>query len=237
VKSSYSLQVVSARAFLAEFVGTNLLVFAVVGSGIMAQSLTTDIGLQLLINAAATVAALYILINIIAPLSGAHFNPVVTMVSLLRGERRAIEASGYLVAQLLGAITGSLLAQLTFDLPFEISTKDRMGSHLLLGEVIATFGLLVIAFADWKQFRIRDRASLIALWIGGAYFFTSSTSFANPAVTLGRVFTDSFAGISAASVPPFIGAQILGALLAWLTLRAVRNSLSASSDLKEDGLN
>lgn len=212
----------------AEFIGTLALVLAVVGSGMMAGSLTEDVALQLLINAAATVAALYILINLLAPLSGAHFNPAVTVVSSLRGERGATEVVTYLFAQVSGAIAGSLLAHLTFDIPFAISTKDRMGISLLLAEVVATFGLVMIVFADWKRYRLRNRASMIALWIGGAYFFTSSTSFANPAVTIGRIFTDSFAGISPASVLPFIGAQIVGALLAWLTLIAIRNSLSST---------
>ena len=203
------------------------LVFAVVGSGMMAESLTNDVALRLLINSAATVAMLYILINLLAPLSGAHFNPVVTLVNSFRREKNLREVTLYLVAQLIGAISGSLLAHLTFDIPFAISAKDRVGLHLLLAEVIATFGLVVIVFADWKRYRIRHRASLIALWIGGAYFFTSSTSFANPAVTIGRIFTDSFAGIAPVSVAPFIVAQLVGAVLAWLALRGIKTSLKA----------
>jgi arsenate reductase len=167
------------------------------------------------------------LINLLAPLSGAHFNTVVTAITFFRGERGAPELFLYLAAQILGAISGSLLAHLTFDIPFAISTRDRTGSHLLLAEVIATFGLVMIVFADWKRYRTRHRASLIALWIGGAYFFTSSTSFANPAVTIGRIFTDSFAGISPASVIPFIAAQFTGAVLAWLALRGIKTSLKA----------
>lgn len=201
------------------------LVFAVVGSGMMAESLTDDVALRLLINSAATVAMLYILINLLAPLSGAHFNPVVTLVSSLRREKNPRVVTFYLVAQVIGAISGSLLAHLTFDIPFATSARDRVGLHLLLAEVIATFGLVVIVFADWKRYRLRHRASLIALWIGGAYFFTSSTSFANPAVTIGRIFTDSFAGISPVSVAPFIAAQFAGAVLAWLTLRGIKTSL------------
>ncbi|MGA1669671.1 MAG: aquaporin [Candidatus Nanopelagicaceae bacterium] len=210
-----------------EAFGTMFLVFAVVGSGMMAESLTDDVALRLLINSAATVAMLYILINLLAPLSGAHFNPVVTLVSSFRREKNLREVTLYLVAQLIGAISGSLLAHLTFDIPFAISTRDRTGSHLLLAEVITTFGLVVIVFADWKRYRIRHRASLIALWIGGAYFFTSSTSFANPAVTIGRIFTDSFAGIAPVSVAPFIVAQLVGAVLAWLALRGIKTSLKA----------
>jgi glycerol uptake facilitator-like aquaporin len=194
----------------------------------MAQSLTDDVALQLLVNSAATVAMLYILINLLAPLSGAHFNPVVTAITLFRGERGATEAFFYLAAQILGAISGSLLAHLTFDISFAISSKDRSGAHLLLAEVIATFGLVMIVFADWKRYRTRHRASLIALWIGGAYFFTSSTSFANPAVTIGRIFTDSFAGISPVSAAPFIAAQFAGAALAWLALRGIKTTLKES---------
>ena len=201
------------------------LVFAVVGSGMMAESLTDDVALRLLINSAATVAMLYILINLLAPLSGAHFNPAVTLVSFFRREENLGDVTLYLVSQVIGAISGSLLAHLTFDIPFAISARDRVGLHLLLAEVIATFGLVVIVFADWKRYRLRHRASLIALWIGGAYFFTSSTSFANPAVTIGRIFTDSFAGISPVSAAPFIVAQFAGAALAWLALRGIKNSL------------
>ena len=203
------------------------LVFAVVGSGMMAESLTDDVALRLLINSAATVAMLYILINLLAPLSGAHFNPAVTLVSSFGRDKDLGEVTLYLVAQVIGAISGSLLAHLAFDIPIAISTKDRTGAHLLLAEVIATFGLVVIVFADWKRYRIRHRASLIALWIGGAYFFTSSTSFANPAVTIGRIFTDSFAGIAPVSVAPFIVAQLVGAVLAWLALRGIKTSLKA----------
>lgn len=203
------------------------LVLAVVGSGIMAQSLTADVASQLLLNAAATVAMLYVLINLIAPLSGAHFNPVVTLVEILKKERGGLPAIQYITAQISGAILGSTLAQILFDRrAFEISTKDRWGSHLFIAEVIATFGLVVIVFADWKRFRVRQRASMIALWIGGAYFFTSSTSFANPAVTIGRMFTDSFSGIAPRSVAPFIAAQITGAFLAWLTLRLTSKKLT-----------
>lgn len=215
----------TALKFFAEFFGGLVLVLAVVGSGMMAQSLTEDVALQLLMNAAATVAVLYILINLLAPLSGAHLNPVVTLVGSLRGEKGATEVTAYISAQILGSISGSLLAHLTFDIPFAISAKNRTGAHLLLAEVIATFGLVMIVFADWKRYRTRHRASMIALWIGGAYFFTSSTSFANPAVTIGRIFTDSFAGISPVSAAPFIAAQFAGAALAWLALHSIKTSL------------
>lgn len=223
--------------FLSEAAGTLFLVLAVVGSGIMAQLLSTDVGLQLLINAAATVAMLFILINIIAPLSGAHFNPVVSLVAVLRKERVASEMLGYITAQVVGAISGSLLAHILFDREvIALSTFDRQGFHLLLAEVIATFGLIIIVFADWKKFRVRHRATLISLWIGAAYFFTSSTSFANPAVTIGRLFTDSFAGISPASVPPFILAQIIGGALAFWILMAIKKSLKAQKESKRSAI-
>jgi glycerol uptake facilitator-like aquaporin len=209
----------------AEMLGTMFLVLAVVGSGIMAQLLTTDVALQLLINAAATIAMLYLLINLLAPLSGAHFNPVVTMVQMMKKGISISLGIGYLVSQVSGAILGSLLAHILFDRPIiALSTLDRSGSHLLIAEVVATFGLVVIVFADWKSFKVRQRASLISLWIGSAYFFTSSTSFANPAVTIGRLFTDSFAGISPQSVPAFVAAQVVGALIAWGVLARVRTA-------------
>ena len=212
---------------IAEFLGTLFLVLTVVGSGIMAQLLTEDVALQLLINASATVAMLYILINLIAPISGAHFNPVVTFIQVLQRQMTGLHAVGYVVAQVIGAIAGTLLAHLLFDRSLvEFSNFDRVGTHLFISEIVATFGLIVIVFADWKRYRLRHRASMIALWIGAAYFFTSSTSFANPAVTIGRMFTDSFAGISPSSVLPFVVGQVVGGLIAWSILRAVRKSLS-----------
>ncbi len=219
------------HSLIAEMLGTMFLVLAVVGSGIMAQLLTTDVALQLLINAAATIAMLYLLINLLAPLSGAHFNPVVTMVQMMKKGISISLGIGYLVSQVSGAILGSLLAHILFDRPIiALSTFDRSGSHLLIAEVVATFGLVVIVFADWKSFKVRQRASLISLWIGSAYFFTSSTSFANPAVTIGRLFTDSFAGISPQSVPAFVAAQVVGALIAWGVLARVRTASIKARD-------
>jgi len=208
---------------LAEFLGALFLVLAVVGSGIMAQLLTSDLALQLLINALATIAMLYLLINLIAPISGAHFNPAVTLVALLRKKLDRVLGLTYMAAQILGSITGTLIAHLLFDRAIiEVSEFERSGLHLLIAEVIATFGLVIIVFADWKRFKVRQRASLISLWIGSAYFFTSSTSFANPAVTVGRLFTDSFAGIAPESVAPFVVAQVFGALLAWRFLTGAK---------------
>jgi len=208
---------------LAEFLGALFLVLAVVGSGIMAQLLTSDLALQLLINALATIAMLYLLINLIAPISGAHFNPAVTLVALLRKKLDRVLGLTYMAAQILGSITGTLIAHLLFDRAIiDVSEFERSGLHLLIAEVIATFGLVIIVFADWKRFKVRQRASLISLWIGSAYFFTSSTSFANPAVTVGRLFTDSFAGIAPESVAPFVVAQVFGALLAWRFLTGAK---------------
>lgn len=211
--------------YAAEFFGTLFLVLAVVGSGIMAQLLTTDVALQLLINALATISMLYLLINLLAPISGGHFNPAVTVVSFLRKKLDLPVAAGYLLMQMVGAILGTFVAHLLFDRDvIDFSKFERGGVHLLVAEAIATFGLVVIVFADWKRFKIRQRASMISLWIGSAYFFTSSTSFANPAVTVGRLFTDSFAGIAPVSVLPFVIAQSVGALLAWYLLLALKSS-------------
>lgn len=211
--------------YAAEFFGTLFLVLAVVGSGIMAQLLTTDVALQLLINALATISMLYLLINLLAPISGGHFNPAVTVVFFLRKKLDLPVAAGYLLMQMVGAILGTFVAHILFDRDvIDFSKFERGGVHLLVAEAIATFGLVVIVFADWKRFKNRQRASMISLWIGSAYFFTSSTSFANPAVTVGRLFTDSFAGIAPVSVLPFVIAQSVGALLAWYLLLALKSS-------------
>ena len=208
--------------FIVEMLATAFLLCTVVGSGIMAQSLTSSVAIQLMINAFATISILYVLISLCSQLSGAHLNPLVTFVNVMQRKLSAKVGIAYIVAQVAGAITGTALAQYLFkkDL-FEISTFDRMGMHLVASEVIATFGLVTLATAQWMKIKVKDRAALISLWIGGAYFFTSSTSFANPAVTLGRIFTESFAGISPQSVLPFIGAQMLGALIAFGAVSAV----------------
>ncbi len=222
-------------ARVAELVGTMFLTMTVVGSGIMAQNLTQDLGLQLVINAAATVATLYILINLIAPISGAHFNPVVTMVAAIRGEMKLKQTTFYLFAQFSGAIIGTLIAQFLFERDlFETSTKVREGSNLFVSEIIATFGLVTIAFAGWFKIKTRQRASLISLWIGSAYFFTSSTSFANPAVTLGRMFTDTFSGIAPESVLAFIAAQIIGASLALALLTKANRFVGKMNNVRKE---
>ena len=204
----------ATRRVAAEYLGTMILVAAVVGSGTMATTLTDDVGVQLLMNMLATVLVLGLLIWTLGPISGAHFNPAVTGVALVRREIPAREAAGYLPAQVGGAISGAILANVMFDLPaVELSTTVRSGSNLLLGEVVATAGLLWIIGALTRTGNGRLGPALVPAWIGAAYFFTSSTSFANPAVTIGRAFTDTFAGIAPASVLPFIAAQLVGAAI------------------------
>lgn len=203
-----------ARRVLAEFLGAMILVAAVVGSGIMATTLTDDVGIQLLMNMLATVLVLGLLIWTLGPISGAHFNPAVTGVALVRRELAPREAAWYIPAQIAGAITGAVVANLMFALPpVELSTNQRSGANLLLGEVVATAGLLWIIGALTRTGNGRLGPALVPAWIGAAYFFTSSTSFANPAVTIGRMFSDTFTGIAPASVPAFIAAQLVGAAL------------------------
>jgi glycerol uptake facilitator-like aquaporin len=202
------------KKLLAEYLGTTLLVAIVVGSGIMATDLTKDIGLQLLINTIATVFGLAVLILILAPISGAHFNPVVTLVDLIQGKSSVLQFIQYVFVQVIGAISGALLANAMFDHALiESATKVRTGSNLYLAELVATAGLILVINLLVIQKNLTVIPAAVAAWIGSAYFFTSSTSFANPAVTIGRTFSDSFAGISPSSAPAFIAAQILGALI------------------------
>jgi glycerol uptake facilitator-like aquaporin len=201
-----------ARRLAAEALGTGGLVAAVVGSGIMATSLTDDLGLALLINAVSTVAALGVLIWTLGPISGAHFNPAVTMVAASRREVAPGEAGLYVLAQIGGALLGVALANVMFDLPaWHLSANDRAAAGTLLGEVVATAGLIGLIGALTRTAHGHLGPVLVPAWIGSAYFFTASTSFANPAVTIGRAFTDTFTGIAPASVAPFIAAQLLGA--------------------------
>lgn len=203
---------VLGRRLAAEFLGTALLVAAVVGSGVMGTLLSGDLGVVLLINAVSTVAALGVLIWMLGPISGAHFNPCVTGVEMVRREIRFGEGLLYIVAQVAGAVAGVALANLMFGLPaWHTSTNVREGGPIWLGEIVATAGLLLLIGALTRTGNGRLGAILVPAWIGSAYFFTSSTSFANPAVTIGRSLTDTFAGISPASVPYFIAFQIVGA--------------------------
>jgi glycerol uptake facilitator-like aquaporin len=202
------------KKVLGEYLGTTLLVAIVVGSGIMATNLSQDVGVQLLINTISTVFGLAVLIQILGPISGANFNPVVTMVDLIQKRTNIATFIQYAVAQILGAISGALLANAMFDHAIvEIATKLRSGSNLYLAEVVATAGLILVINLLVSQKNLTVIPVAVAAWIGSAYFFTSSTSFANPAVTIGRTFTDSFAGIAQECAPQFIAAQILGALI------------------------
>ncbi|MDG4838560.1 aquaporin family protein [Micromonospora sp. WMMD967] len=215
------------RRASAEFAGTALLVAAVVGSGIAAARLSpTDVGLQLLENAIATALALGALILTFGPVSGAHFNPVVSAVDWWLGRRTGTGLTGrdlaaYTAAQTGGAITGAVLAHLMFDLPAVTwSRTERTGGNLWLAEVIATAGLVVLVFALARSGRTTAAPAAVGAYIGAAYWFTSSTSFANPAVTIGRAFTDTFAGIAPTSAPGFIAAQLVGGLVAIAALAA-----------------
>ncbi|MFC7587826.1 aquaporin [Nonomuraea antimicrobica] len=217
-----------ARRALAEFTGTAALVAVVVGSGVMATGLSRDVGVQLLANSLATAAGLAVLIVVLAPVSGAHFNPVVTLAAWFLARReadpavRGRELAAYLPAQAAGALAGAVLANAMFGLPaVQLSTRDRSAPHLLLGEVVATAGLIVVVFALARQGRPALAPAAVGGYIGAAYWFTSSTSFANPAVTLGRAVTDTFAGIAPASVPGFVAAQLAGAVLGGLLLAAL----------------
>lgn len=208
----------AARA-AAELIGTAALVAVVIGSGIQATELTKDVGVQLLANSLATVFGLGVLILLLGPVSGAHFNPVVTLAEWWTGRRGGPgvtirEAAVYVPAQIVGAIAGAFLADAMFGKPLvEWSTHDRSAGHLLLGEVVATAGLILLVFGLARTDRLRFAPVAVASYIGAAYWFTSSTSFANPAVTIGRTFSDTFAGIAPGSLVGFIGAQLIGAMV------------------------
>jgi glycerol uptake facilitator-like aquaporin len=214
------------RRAAAELVGTAALVAVVVGSGIQATDLTTDVGLQLLADSLATVLGLGVLIALLGPVSGAHFNPVVSIAAWWTGRRDANglswrELSAYVPAQVAGAIGGAALADAMFAEPVvRFSIHRRSDPHLLLGEVVATAGLILLVLGLTRAGRERLAPVAVAAYIGSAYWFTSSTSFANPAVTIGRAFTDTFAGIAPVSVPGFVGAQLVG-LAAGLALVAL----------------
>jgi glycerol uptake facilitator-like aquaporin len=210
---------------LSEFVGTATLALVVVGSGIMAENLSSDIGVQLLINAAATGAVLWLLITLFAPISGAHFNPVVSGFSLARKEISLGLAASFMALQALGAIAGTIIANILFEHPaIDISVKDRDGGHLLLSEVIATAGLIFVIFQLSTIKKGRYVAVGVASWIFAAYFFTSSTSFANPAIAIGRIFSNSFAGIAPHSAATFIPFQTIGAALGYALFKTLNKS-------------
>ncbi|WBP84932.1 aquaporin [Kitasatospora cathayae] len=204
------------RRVAVEFVGTSALVAVVVGSGIQATKLSQDVGVQLLANSLATVFGLGVLIALLGPVSGAHFNPVVTLAAWWTGHSGSEgptlrEIAAYLPAQIAGAIGGAVLADAMFAEPLvRWSTHARWASHLWLGEVVATAGLVLLIFGLARAGRAHFAPVAVASYIGAAYWFTSSTSFANPAVTIGRAFTDTFAGIAPGSVLPFVAAQLVG---------------------------
>jgi len=205
---------VNLRRTIAELVGTATLLLVVIGSGVMATNLSKDVGVQLTINSAATGLILYILITLLGPISGAHFNPVVTVIQLYKKAISPSLAAAYLIAQLVGAVIGVALANFIFNLPIiEISQKDRTSVEIFVSEILATAGLVFIIFTAITQKAEAKIPVLVGAYISAAYFFTSSTSFANPAVTVARTLSDTFAGIAPSSVAPFIAAQIFGAAL------------------------
>ena len=205
------------RKVLSEFIGTTLLATVVVGSGNMGENLSSDTGIQLLINASATGAALWLLISLFAPISGAHFNPVISGIAYFRKELAIKIAAFFILAQITGAIAGTILANILFEHPaIDISSKSRDGGNLLLSEVLATAGLVFVIYQLSSINKGKKVAAGVATWIFAAYFFTSSTSFANPAIAIGRTFSDSFAGIAPHSAATFIPFQIIGAALGYL---------------------
>ena len=212
---------------LAEFLGITILALTVVGSGAMAQELTTDVGLQLLINAAATGVVLWVVINLFGHISGAHFNPLVTLFALIRREASIAEFITFAIAQVLGAIAGTFLANALFAFPvIDISERVRDGSSILLSETVATAGLIFLIFHLINSAKSNLVPAAVGMWIFAAYFFTSSTSFANPAITIGRIFTKTFAGISPESALTFIPFQILGAFLGYGLAHLLKQSTS-----------
>jgi len=209
------------RKAVAEAVGTALLVLAVIGSGIAASQLSPgDVGLQLFENAVATAGALVAIILAVGPVSGAHLNPVVTLADRVFGAMSTFDAVVYCGAQVIGGAVGAVVANVMFSQPaVELSTHARSSGALWTSEIVATFGLLLVIFGVVRSGRTAVAPFAVAAYIGGAYFFTSSTSFANPAVTLARTLSDTFAGIAPASVPAFVLAQLIGAGLAIALVR------------------
>jgi arsenate reductase len=211
-----------SRRLLAEFLGSALLAALVIGSGIAAQQLSDDVGLQLLENAAATAAGLFALILIFGPVSGAHFNPVVSLVDAAFGGLDRRDLGPYVAAQVVGCVAGAVLANAMFALAaVSISTHHRASPAHLLSEVVATCGLLLVIFSLVRTGRIATAPAAVGAYIGAAYWFTSSTSFANPAITVGRIFSDTFAGIAPASVPAFVVAQLAGGAAAYGLIRSL----------------
>ena len=204
------------RRLLAEFLGSAFLAAIVIGSGIAAQQLSPgNAGLQLFENAAATAAGLFAIILMFGPVSGGHFNPVVSFIDAAFRGLSWRDAFVYLPAQVFGCIFGAIVANVMFSkAAIEISTKHRASPEHFLSEIVATLGLLLVIFALARSVRSQSTPAAVGAYIGAAYFFTSSTSFATPAITVGRMFSNTFAGIAPSSAPSFIGAQIVGAVMA-----------------------
>lgn len=220
-----------SRRVAAEAVGTGFLLTGIVGSGIMATRLTDDGGLQLLINALATAAVLIAVILSMGPVSGAHLNPAVTLVDRWFGGVTTAEAGAYIGAQLSGGVLGVVIANLMFDLDaLSISATERSGAHLWLAEAVATFGLVLVIFGVVRSGRAESAAYVVGAYIAAAFFFTSSTSFANPAVTVGRMFSDTFAGIDPGSVVPFLVAQMIGVAVVIPVIRLLYPDADAVAD-------
>jgi arsenate reductase len=216
------------RRLFAEYLGSAFLAALVIGSGIAAQELSPgNTGLQLLENAAATAAGLYAIILMFGPVSGGHFNPVVSFVDASFGGLSWRDATAYLPAQVVGCITGAVVANVMFSLTaFQVSTKHRASPAHFLSEIVATLGLLLVIFALVRSGRSRSAPAAVGAYIGAAYFFTSSTSFANPAITVGRMFSNTFAGIAPSSAPSFISAQIVGGALAFAAIKTLYPSIT-----------
>jgi glycerol uptake facilitator-like aquaporin len=211
------------RRLVAELLGSAFLAAVVVGSGIAAQTLSPgNVGLELLENAAATAAGLYAIILMFGPVSGGHFNPVVSFADAAFGGLSWRDAIAYLPVQVAGCIGGAVVANLMFSgAAVSISTKHRASPAHFLSEIVATLGLILVIFALARSGRSRTTPAAVGAYIGAAYFFTSSASFANPAITIGRMFSDTFAGIAPSSVPSFIAAQIIGGALAIVVIRTL----------------
>jgi glycerol uptake facilitator-like aquaporin len=221
-------EVVLWRRLAAEFAGSAFLAATVIGSGIAAARLSPgDTGLELLENAAATAAGLFAIILMFGPVSGGHFNPVVSFADAAFGGLSWRDAAAYLPAQVSGCIFGAVMANLMFaSAAISISAKERATGPHFLSEVVATLGLVLVIFALARSGRSRSTPAAVGAYIGAAYFFTSSTSFANPAITIGRMFSDTFAGIAPASAPAFIAAQVIGGALAVALVRALYPGLT-----------
>lgn len=224
-----------ARRAVAEFLGSGLLVAVVVGSGIAAQRLSADSGVQLLANAAVTAAGLPVLILVFGPVSGAHLNPVVSVADWLLGRRAGSglstrDLAAYLSSQVAGAVGGAELANAMFAVTPAFSTHHRTGWHLWLGEVVATAGLLLVIVALARSGRTGQTPWAVGAYIGAAYWFTSSTSFANPAISIGRAFSDTFAGIAPASLPGFVAAQLVGGAVGLVLIRLLYPTAPAVAD-------